>query len=108
MRKSLFHLLLLLLIGTKQLQNCKKSHAGNPTPTPANNNFRVVGYLMVGDDDAVAKAQRVNLNALTHLNLAFINPDANGTFADNPALTQIVKLAHDNKVKVLMSMGGGN
>jgi chitinase len=106
MRKSLFHLLLLLLIGTPQLQACKKSHAGNPTP--ANTNFRVVGYLMVGDDDAVAKAQRVNFSALTHLNLAFINPDANGTFADNPALTQIVKLAHDNKVKVLMSMGGGN
>jgi len=106
MRKNIIYLLLLMLTGMPQLQACKKSHTG--TPVTNNANFRVVGYLMVGDDDAAAKAAQVNFSAITHLNLAFINPQSNGSFVDNPALTQIIKLAHDHNVKVLMSMGGGN
>lgn len=85
---------------------CKKSQAG-PT-TPNNKSFRVVGYLMVGGDDALAKAQKLNFSALTHLNLAFINPNAQGDFPGSDKLAQITALAHANKVKVLLSLGGGD
>lgn len=85
---------------------CKKSQA---QPSVSNNkDFRVAGYLMVGGDDAVAKAQKLNFSALTHLNLAFVNPDAQGDFANNDKLAQITALAHANNVKVLLSLGGGN
>jgi chitinase len=85
---------------------CKKSEAGPVTPNY--NGFRVVGYLMVDGDDALAKAQQLNFSALTHLNLAFINPNAQGDFANNDKLAQITALAHTNKVKVLLSLGGGD
>src|SRR3569623_609195 len=106
MRKNIINLLLLFLTGMTQLQACKKSHSG--TLVTNTTDFRVVGYLMVGDDAAAAKAAQVNFSAITYLNLAFINPQSNGRFSDNPALAQITKLAHDHNVIVLMSMGGGN
>jgi len=73
-----------------------------------NKNFKIVGYLMIGRNNSLAKAARLNFSALTHLNLAFINPDSTGNFKQNDALLQITQLAHKNNVKVLMSFGGGD
>ena len=73
----------------------------------AKKHFRVVGYLMARHN-GLAKAAQLNFAALTHLNLAFINPDSAGNFALADDLPQIVQLAHNNHVKVLMSFGGGD
>jgi len=73
----------------------------------AGKDFRIIGYLMVRRD-GLTKAQKLNLRQITHLNLAFINPDSTGKFVNNPDIPKIIALAHRFNVKVLMSIGGGN
>lgn len=73
-----------------------------PTPTPPP--FRVVAYLtpaIVPDTIAYDK--------LTHINYAFLLPNADGTFqplANGWKLKQIVTDAHAANVQVLISVGG--
>lgn len=49
----------------------------------------------------------VNLDKITHLNIAFINPDSTGSLLVAPGLKDVVTLAHAKNVKVLLSIGGG-
>ncbi len=72
-----------------------------------NSSFKVIGYLPVGRHDLSGFLSNFDFGSITHLNLAFINPDSSGAFADIPVIPQIVHLAHRAGVKVLMSMGGG-
>jgi chitinase len=51
---------------------------------------------------------RVAFEKITHLNLAFINPDSLGNFRFPAELDTIISKAHDHNVKVLASLGGGN
>ncbi|MCD0487492.1 hypothetical protein LPB86_04590 [Pedobacter sp. MC2016-14] len=69
--------------------------------------FKVVGYIRP-KTSMLADLEKIDLAKLTHLNIAFINPDTTGNFADMPALDMVVKLAHQHNVKVLMSCGGGS
>jgi GH18 family chitinase len=69
--------------------------------------FKVIGYLPVGRRDLSGFLSNFDFSRITHLNLAFINPDSSGVFADIPVIPQVVRLAHRAGVKVLMSMGGG-
>ena len=69
--------------------------------------FKIVGYVRPRAN-MVAEVKTLDLSRLTHLNVAFINPDTNGVFAEFPQLDTLVKLAHANKVKVLLSCGGGS
>ena len=67
--------------------------------------FRIVGYLKSWknfSDDAAT----VDYSKLTHLNIAFANPDANGDLPDIQYLSTVVNNAHAKNVKVLMSLGG--
>lgn len=69
--------------------------------------FKVIGYLRA-NGNMVADLQKVDLSRVTHLNIAFINPDTNGIFKPMPALDTVVALAHAGNVKVLLSCGGGS
>jgi len=69
--------------------------------------FRVVGYLRTGDD-MVQNTRQLNLSQITHLNIAFINPETDGTFTAYPQLDTVVRLAHQFKVKVMLACGGGS
>jgi chitinase len=69
--------------------------------------FRVIGYLPVGGD-LQAEIKQVDLKKITHLNLAFINPDSTGVFMQLAGLDSLIAQAHINGVKVCMSMGGGS
>ncbi|MEW6992107.1 glycosyl hydrolase family 18 protein [Colwelliaceae bacterium 6441] len=82
---------------------------------------KIIGYLpsYKGLKDNINAAQ---LSKLTHLNIAFLNPDRDGHFVDGDTLTcmtakrgnkltskelsSTVDLAHQENVKVLMSIGG--
>jgi GH18 family chitinase len=67
--------------------------------------FRIVGYL--GDLDAAVG--QVRFDKLTHINYAFLVPNADGTIADltNPwKLDELATHAHAAGVKVLISVGG--
>ncbi|GAA4312221.1 glycosyl hydrolase family 18 protein [Mucilaginibacter gynuensis] len=69
--------------------------------------FRVVGYLRefnVEDGSAI----KFDFGKITHLNIAFINPDVNGDFTTLAGLKELVVAAHTKNVKVLASIGGGN
>ncbi|MBK8506077.1 MAG: hypothetical protein IPL46_30100 [Saprospiraceae bacterium] len=80
-----------------------KVNAQNPT-----SDFKIVGYHSF---DAATKADtlEVPFNKLTHIDLAFVNPDVSGNFNQNfDALIPFIKAAHHHNVKVLYSIGGGS
>jgi chitinase len=72
--------------------------------------FRVVGYLPTwrGYPNSV---NTVGLDKLTHLFVAFANPDANGNMlmgaGNSTDLAVVVNSAHAKNVKVQVSIGGG-
>jgi len=70
---------------------------------------RVVGYLPTYRDLTV---ERLNLDALTHLCIAFANPTGTGSESDfdegaRDYITPIVEAAHEKGVLVLASIAGG-
>ncbi len=90
--------------------SCKKSARSevkiDDNKPVASASFRVVGYLReynVVDGRAI----QFDFSKITHLNIAFINPDANGTFSTLSGLKELVTAAHAKNVKVLASIGGG-
>jgi chitinase len=66
--------------------------------------FRIVGYFK---GDIRTEASKIDFAKITHLNVAFINPDSNGVFQVIPGLSALVAKAHENNVKVLAALGGG-
>ncbi|KAA8482858.1 GH18 family chitinase [Arcticibacter tournemirensis] len=66
--------------------------------------FRIVGYYK---GDLVNYQGKINFSQITHLNIAFINPDERGIFHPVPGLTALVSKAHEHHVKVLAAIGGG-
>ena len=49
----------------------------------------------------------VQYSKLTHINIAFENPDANGYLSFNSGSNTIINAAHTQNVKVFVSLGGG-
>jgi len=72
--------------------------------------FRVVGYLPKYTTTLADHINAFDFTKLTHLNVAFFNPDVNGNFpsSQGTGLDQIVTKAHLNNVKVLISIAGGS
>lgn len=69
--------------------------------------FRVVGYYLLQPAMTV-DLKTVPFDKLTHINLAFLNPDTLGNFKqDLSSLIPFIKAAHANNVKVLPSIAGG-
>ncbi|UKT66124.1 glycosyl hydrolase family 18 protein [Pedobacter mucosus] len=74
-----------------------------------NAQFKVVVYL----PNTTPLDQQVNafdFSKVTHINIAFFNPDTAGNFspAKGKGLDLIVAKAHKNKVKVLLALAGGS
>lgn len=70
--------------------------------------FKIVGYYPI-DQAMKVDTSQVPFNKLTHLILAFVNPDSAGNLnQDFSALTPFIKAAHTHNVKVLYSIGGGS
>ncbi len=84
--------------------------SSDPTTSPENP-FRsepkeIFGYLPLWD---YACYETLDYRNLTHINLAFVNPDEKGKLVcevPDADLKAIVTKAHENGVKVLVSMGG--
>lgn len=89
--RSLFATLLLLTLVTGAVAQTK---------------FRVVGYIR-NQRRVATTIKNLDLSKVTHLNIAFVNPDSAGNFLVTPGLKDITALAHKNGVKVLLSIGGG-
>lgn len=76
-----------------------------PPATPAPVPFRIIGYVTDWD----VNVGQIQFDKLTHINYAFLIPNADGTLAplaNEAKLTEVVTQAHAQGVKVLISVGG--
>jgi chitinase len=74
------------------------------SPTPKPSGFRVIAYVT----DAIVPPL-IQYDKLTHINYAFLIPNEDGTFRDllnTRMVGELVSLAHQQNVKVLISVGG--
>ena len=74
------------------------------TPLPKVEPFRIVGYVT-----QATIIEMIPFDQVTHINYAFLIPNFDGTFATLPnawKLDNLVELAHQADVKVLISVGG--
>lgn len=86
----------------------KKSSAETPFPLPVTKPvFKIIGYLLQSDI-AAGNAANFDFTRITHLNIAFVNPDQNGNFPELVGLSAVIATAHQKKVKVMASIGGGS
>jgi GH18 family chitinase len=70
----------------------------------------VVGYYLLNSilaDSTQADSNYAFLDKVTHINIAFINPDTLGNFKQDLAISAFIDRAHQKNVKVLASIGGG-
>ncbi|HUH27069.1 glycosyl hydrolase family 18 protein [Gelidibacter sp.] len=117
MKKS--SILITLILTVLLLNGCGSGHSKES----ANLNDKekevakvVIGYIPTWKDMRKT-IDATDLNILTHINLSFLNPDASGAFLLNGEpicsdgasadIKYVVKKAHENGVKVLVSLGGG-
>lgn len=70
------------------------------------NPFRVIGYLRL-QNIADGQYSKVDYSKVTHINIAFINPDSTGNFPILRGLKSFADYMHQRHVKVMASMGGG-
>lgn len=72
--------------------------------------YKVVGYLPAYSGTIGTYINDVDYTKLTHLNIAFFNPDTNGDFptAKWKDLPEVIGRAHQNNVSVLLSLAGGS
>ncbi len=97
---------LFILFTLSIFPGCSKKLAA--TQSAGNASFKTIGYLLINRPGLPGTLSQFDFSRITHLNLAFVNPDSTGAFPDNPVIPQVVDLAHKAGVKVLMSIGGGN
>lgn len=71
---------------------------------------RVVAYFFRSDHDWRSHLSSIDLSKITDLNIAFINPNANGNFANEnwTALGALIQSVHNQSKRVYFSIGGGN
>jgi chitinase len=74
--------------------------------TIAFSQFRVVGYVPLGR--TIPDFSKISFQRLTHLNIAFINPDSTGNLIVREGFDSLIQKAHEHKIKVLASIGGGS
>jgi GH18 family chitinase len=108
--RSIKHLLLGAVLAT--LLSCNPASTSSTAPSLVNTPtseikappFRVIAYVT----DAVV-IDIIQFEKLTHINYAFLIPKEDGTFykiANTWKLEEIISNAHENGVKVLISVGG--
>jgi chitinase len=69
--------------------------------------FKKIGYVPFRVNSSV-DLDKINFDLLTHINLAFVNPDSLGNLVLPSELDPLIRAAHDHRVKVLASIGGGS
>ncbi|MEP7141685.1 MAG: glycosyl hydrolase family 18 protein [Ferruginibacter sp.] len=69
--------------------------------------FKVIGYIQPRWNQ-VPDVSSISFQSLTHLNIAFVNPDSTGDLVLPPGFDTLVQKAHEYKLKVLASVGGGS
>ncbi len=92
------------------LFSCGKATVNAEVPDDENvkkKDFFVIGY-MFADANLLAASAKIDFSKITHLNIAFVNPDAAGKFTAPTNLQELVNKAHGKRVKVIVAIGGGS
>jgi GH18 family chitinase len=98
---------ILLILTASLLFACNRQLSGPHPPTgQSKSTFKVVGYLPAGNFDLI---DQIELSKLTHLDIAFANPDSDGhlRFRNENDLPAIVEKAHTAGLQVYLSIAGG-
>lgn len=77
----------------------------------SNAQFKIVGYIPnFSTAPMVEYVDSFDFSKVTHINVAFFNPDVNGNFPKDKGVgvDKIVRKAHEKNVKVLLSLAGGS
>jgi chitinase len=107
MRTRFFDSLVLMSLFILMIISCtKKPYETGPDIYVEDEDFKVVGYLAAGGFERIDKLE---LDKLTHLNLAFANPDESGNlvFSRNADIRPVVNKGHEAGLKVFVSLAGG-
>ncbi|WP_294960684.1 glycosyl hydrolase family 18 protein [uncultured Flavobacterium sp.] len=91
-RRMLQQCMIILMLGAFNLVSAQK---------------KVIAYIP-NWIDLNAFSSTVQYSKLTHINIAFENPDANGYLSFNSGSNAIINAAHAQNVKVFVSLGGGS
>lgn len=67
--------------------------------------FKVVGYL-TNWGSFVSDAQKIDYSRVTHVNIAFINPNTKGVLSPVANLATVTQIIHNNNAVVVASLGG--
>lgn len=78
------------------------------TVTPADPGGKKVVAYVANWIDLNSYANQIDYAKLTHINIAFENPNAAGDLSFNSGDNAVIQKAHANKVKVFVSIGGGS
>lgn len=86
----------------------RKPYSTSPDIFVEDKGFKVVGYLPLGKG-SIEKLDELELEKLTHLNLAFANPDKEGVLKvrNSAGLKTAVQKGHKAGLKVYISIAGG-
>ncbi|MDA9338930.1 glycosyl hydrolase family 18 protein [Flavobacteriaceae bacterium] len=99
MFKRLLYLCIVILV------SCSKDDSFEEEIMTVNKSARVVGYLPSYRFDS---NEKIDYCKLTHLNLAFANPDSNGKLIINDFSGVVVRARNENNnIKIYISIGGG-
>ncbi len=104
MGRGIIRFLLLALPLLALGASCKGSPESGSAPEQPR--LRVVGYVFASDW-SLATAQ-IKWQHITDLNIAFLNPDADGVFEVDAALDRLMEQADEHNVRVFFSIGGGS
>lgn len=98
---------ILLFLTASLLFSCNRQFSGHvQSKIESNDTFKVVGYLPSGN---FSQIDQIELSKLTHLDIAFANPDSDGhlRFRNELELPVVVEKAHDAGLQVYLSIAGG-
>ncbi len=67
--------------------------------------FPVVAYFPGRSSEGF---KRIDVQRITHVHYAFINPDSNGNFIHQPFIDSLSTFCREHNLKLLLSIGGGS
>jgi chitinase len=86
--------------------SCSKKSVTVSKSGDTDNRFKVIGYLP-NRTDLLVSTKQIDFAKITHLYIAFINPDSLGNLTRTENLKEVAALAHSKNVKIMASIGGG-
>ncbi|KAA6430339.1 hypothetical protein FEM33_25365 [Dyadobacter flavalbus] len=102
LKQCIFAALVIFALGT----GCSRKNVSVSSKETSRNQFKIIGYLP-NRPDLLAAAAQVDFAKITHLYIAFVNPDSLGNLMGTANLKAMAELAHSRNVKIMASIGGG-